>query len=721
MTPDDEYSENEFLGSSSGYDIEEMLDEWFIRHEDGSSGAVSVEAMWPTCPPEVRERVKQRIEELVGHGRPLDSLLHLNGDQGDPSAYLLQLKKGFRPIPGANYKLIKQLDDGTSGFGQVWKAKDEHSFRKPFAVFKFCKVPWNSKAKTTFENEYRLVHGLDHQGIVKLVVGYLRLPVPVLQYEFVEGVDLSKLLDERFGTSGAGPFTPAAAADVMLKLVDIVAFAHDQQPDPIVHRDLKPQNVLVTNNRELSVLRALGTPDLRLATFKIMDFGIGGLARFGERSTTAYQSKGKELQGFGTELYASPEQIEREPAHTSDDVFSLGVMWYQLIVGNLAARPHAGPLDDLEAKGMTKKQMDVLVGCLKPRQRRTPNAGELAKAIRRVYEDVDAVPTFSEAMVAALAKFRGAEIYLGGLTSLTEDVAAALAQFKGDELFLDGLTSLTKDEADALAQFKGEWLSLDGLRSLTKDVADALAEFEGNGASRLSLDGLRSLTEDVADALAQFKGTELSLDGLTSLTKDEADALAQFCGGKLSLNRLTSLTKDEADALAQFKGEELFLNGLTSLTKDEADALAQFKGEELSLDGLRSLTKDEADALAKSRVEWLSLDGLTSLTKDEADALAKFTGRHLFLSGLRSLTKDVADALAKYYGNGGPLFGASLHLGGLTSLTKDEADALAQFEGEGLFLDGLRSLTEDVADALAQFKGTELSLDGLTSLTKDDG
>ncbi|WP_406698487.1 protein kinase [Singulisphaera sp. Ch08] len=193
--------------------------------------------------------------------------------------------------------LTQRLDDGTSGFGEVWKAHNPRLGHT--VVFKFCKDPLEPASILTLHNELRLVRKLEHAGIVKLEAEYLDNPIPFLQYEYVDGVDLSKFLEERCKENGTGALTPDHAATVILKLADILAFSHTQ-PRPIVHRDIKPQNVLVTNCQELSVFNDLGVrPDMRLANLKVMDFGIGAHSRYGRGATAGASQLGPCLMGSG--------------------------------------------------------------------------------------------------------------------------------------------------------------------------------------------------------------------------------------------------------------------------------------------------------------------------------------------------------------------------------------------------------------------------------------
>src|SRR5262249_14241406 len=122
---------------------------------------------------------------------------------------------------------------------------------------------------------------------------------------------------------GAVP-DPIRVARAVHRIAEIVAFAHGKG---IVHRDLKPANILVP--------RGDGEP-----TFRITDFGIGGIASKQARNATlkgtiAVQSQIAGLRGSFTANYASPEQINNGDPDPRDDVHALGVIWYQMLVGDL--------------------------------------------------------------------------------------------------------------------------------------------------------------------------------------------------------------------------------------------------------------------------------------------------------------------------------------------------------------------------------------------------
>src|SRR5262249_13337910 len=160
--------------------------------------------------------------------------------------------------------------------------------------------------------------------IVALLDTSLKSDPPYLKYEYVPGGDLTGVILE-WHRAGV-PDLPERATRLVRQLAEIVAFAHGLEP-PIVHRDLKPANVLVQHTPQ--------GPAPRVA-----DFGIGGaatrhVAALSRRGSTRGFYLATALRGAHTPLYASPEQMRGDDPDVRDDVYALGVIWYQALTGNL--------------------------------------------------------------------------------------------------------------------------------------------------------------------------------------------------------------------------------------------------------------------------------------------------------------------------------------------------------------------------------------------------
>ena len=210
-----------------------------------------------------------------------------------------------------------------------------------------------------------------------LLHAYLNNEPPCLEYPYVEGGTLVRLLDE-CRQSAAGCFTPAQVERIVLQIARIVGPAHRAVPR-LVHRDLKPSNVLVER---------LAGGKIKL---RVTDFGIGGLAAQPaiERSRSSSSLDGElsaVLTGAYSPLYASPQQMRGEKPDPRDDVYALGVIWHQLLKGDLASPAPTGRRwgDALRERGMSEAALDLLSSCFESEPAYRPDdAGRSADRSRR--------------------------------------------------------------------------------------------------------------------------------------------------------------------------------------------------------------------------------------------------------------------------------------------------------------------------------------------------
>ena len=168
----------------------------------------------------------------------------------------------------------------------------------------------SSPFASTLEREARLLSELTHPGIVKVHDFVKRGDRMWLVLEHVDGVTLDELLTR------AKRLTDSAAVAIGLRLTEALAHAHAHS---VVHRDLSPKNVFISKRGEIKLLNFALAVDERMPTApELLDGGTGYLGP----------------------VYMSPEQILGEPADPRSDLFSLGVMLYELVSGT---RPFEGP------------------------------------------------------------------------------------------------------------------------------------------------------------------------------------------------------------------------------------------------------------------------------------------------------------------------------------------------------------------------------------------
>lgn len=200
------------------------------------------------------------------------------------------------------YKLIKLLGEG--GMGAVFLAeRTDGEFEQQVAV-KLLKQGFVSKiALNRFISERQILARLHHRFIAQLIDGGTTAEgVPYLVMEYIEGLPLLDYCQQN-------NLDLKARLEIFQKICSAVQYAHQHL---VIHRDLKPSNILVTED---------GSP-------KLLDFGISKLVTQ-EGDTIQTQTEFRAL----TPAYASPEQIKGDTISTATDVYSLGIILYELLTG----------------------------------------------------------------------------------------------------------------------------------------------------------------------------------------------------------------------------------------------------------------------------------------------------------------------------------------------------------------------------------------------------
>ncbi len=214
----------------------------------------------------------------------------------------------------SHYHVVDKL--GSGGMGVVYLAEDRRLQRHVALKMLPPEVAGNAKRLARFQREARVVASLNHPNIVTLHSVEQVEDVHFLVMEYVEGRTLYEALPPNGLNRSA--FFPIAIA-----LADALSVAHEAG---IVHRDLKPGNIMVTNR---------GDP-------KILDFGLAKLrprpgAPFSSELETEPLTGARQV--IGTLSYMSPEQVQGGTADHRSDIFSLGIVLYEMATGR---RPFQG-------------------------------------------------------------------------------------------------------------------------------------------------------------------------------------------------------------------------------------------------------------------------------------------------------------------------------------------------------------------------------------------
>lgn len=265
-----------------------------------------------------------------------------------------------------HYKIVAEVGRGSMGI--VYKARDTKLNRTVAMKFLSPSAVGNHEDKTRFMNEARAAAAVSHPNICTIyeideAEGHI-----FISMEFVEGRSLELML-------ASGPLETPDSVKIIMQVAEGLNEAHEKG---VIHRDIKPGNIMITARGQA----------------KIMDFGVAK-----SPSTTSITKAGTAV---GTIAYMSPEQSRGEPLDHRTDIWSLGVVLYEMLAG---VRPFRGDYEQAIIYGIQnedppppmtlnpgvplKLSQVVLNMLVKDRDLRTQNAKRLIEALRDVRSRIE--------------------------------------------------------------------------------------------------------------------------------------------------------------------------------------------------------------------------------------------------------------------------------------------------------------------------------------------
>lgn len=263
---------------------------------------------------------------------------------------------------------------GVGGMAVVYKATDRVTGNTVAVKILKDEFVSDEQFRRRFLNESRAISMLRHRNIVSVIDFEFEGNIQYIVMEYIDGITLKEFMRSQ----KALPFS--IACKVTMQILSALQHAHERG---IIHRDIKPQNIMLLSD----------------GTIKVMDFGIARISKF---ETVTMTDK-----AIGTVYYISPEQARGEKTDQRSDIYSTGVMLYEMLTGELAFdgdTPVSVALKQIQSAATKPREINenipvgleqiVLKAMMKNPEKRYQSASEFVNDLRLILQDPDMLFTF---------------------------------------------------------------------------------------------------------------------------------------------------------------------------------------------------------------------------------------------------------------------------------------------------------------------------------------